>query len=60
MGGKLVRLVGAGSALVLAVVLGSAGWVAYESFGRVHDVADAPEAPVVLVLGSQVRDGKPM
>ena len=30
------------------------------SFGRVHDVADAPNAPVVIVLGSQVRDGKPM
>jgi SanA protein len=60
VGGKLVRLVGAGVALVLAVVLGSAGWVAYESYGRVHDVPDAPEAPVVLVLGSQVRDGKPM
>ena len=60
VGGKLVRLVGAGVALVLAVVLGSAGWGAYESYGRVHEVADAPDAPVVLVLGSQVRDGKPM
>nr|WP_174565460.1 ElyC/SanA/YdcF family protein [Rhodococcus yunnanensis] len=30
------------------------------SYGRVHDVADAPEAPVVVVLGSQVREGKPM
>lgn len=57
---KLVRIVGVGLALVLAIVLGSAGWVAYESYGRVHDVADAPGAPVVLVLGSQVRDGKPM
>lgn len=45
---------------MLAVVLGSAAWVAVVSSGRVHDVADAPEAPVVIVLGSQVRDGKPM
>lgn len=45
---------------VLAVVLASAAWVATVSFGRVHDAADAPAAPVVIVLGSQVRDGKPM
>lgn len=42
------------------MVLGSAAWIAVVSFGRVHEVADAPEAPVVIVLGSQVRDGKPM
>lgn len=57
---KVVRIVGVGLALVLAIVLGSAGWVAYQSYGRVDDVADAPSSPVVLVLGSQVRDGKPM
>lgn len=45
---------------VLDVVLASAAWVATVSFGRVHDAADAPAAPVVIVLGSQVRDGKPM
>jgi vancomycin permeability regulator SanA len=45
---------------VILVLLGSAAWVAYLSSGRVHDVADAPAAPTVIVLGSQVRDGKPM
>ncbi|GGG04738.1 protein SanA [Rhodococcoides trifolii] len=47
------------SAAIL-VVLGSAAWVAYLASGRVHDVAEAPTAPTVIVLGSQVRDGKPM
>ncbi|MGU3434009.1 SanA/YdcF family protein [Actinomycetes bacterium M1A6_2h] len=47
------------SAAIL-VLLGSAAWVAHLSSGRIHDVADAPAAPTVIVLGSQVRDGKPM
>ncbi|MGA9871913.1 MAG: ElyC/SanA/YdcF family protein [Rhodococcus sp. (in: high G+C Gram-positive bacteria)] len=57
---SILRVLGVGVALVLAVVLGSAAWVEYKSFGRVHGTADSPEAPVVIVLGSQVRDGKPM
>ncbi|MDJ0396051.1 ElyC/SanA/YdcF family protein [Rhodococcus sp. G-MC3] len=57
---RIFRFVGSAIAVVLAVVLGSAGWIAYASFGRVHDAADSPVAPVVIVLGSQVRDGKPM
>ncbi|MGO4205153.1 vancomycin high temperature exclusion protein [Rhodococcus sp. TAF43] len=42
------------------LVLGSAGWVAVAASGHMYDVRDAPDAPVVIVLGSQVRDGKPM
>lgn len=47
-------------ALAVAIVLGSAGWVAATAAGHMYDVRDAPDAPVVIVLGSQVRDGKPM
>lgn len=57
---RVLRTLGALLGAVLVVILGSAAWIAAMSFGRVHDVADAPEAPVVIVLGSQVRDGKPM
>lgn len=52
------------SAIVLSlgavVVAGSMAWIAYQASGRVHGVADAPEAPVVIVLGAKVQDGKPM
>ncbi|MDJ0362373.1 ElyC/SanA/YdcF family protein [Rhodococcus sp. H29-C3] len=56
----MIRAVGAVIGVILAIVLASAAWVAVMSSGRVHDVADAPDAPVIIVLGSQVRDGKPM
>ncbi|MCZ4521061.1 YdcF family protein [Rhodococcus ruber] len=61
--GLVRRLLQTASALVaalVAVVLASAGWVAYATAGKVHDVDDAPDAPVAIVLGAQVRDGKPM
>ncbi|TQF75225.1 YdcF family protein [Rhodococcus spelaei] len=35
-------------------------WIMAASAGHVHDPADAPEAPVVIVLGAKVQDGKPM
>ncbi|RDI12358.1 vancomycin permeability regulator SanA [Rhodococcus sp. AG1013] len=57
------RLVGWSAVLVAmagVLVLGSAGWVAVAASGHMYDVRDAPNAPVVIVLGSQVRDGKPM
>ncbi|WP_442241030.1 SanA/YdcF family protein [Rhodococcus sp. TAF43] len=57
------RLVGWSAVLVAmagVLVLGSAGWVAVAASGHMYDVRDAPDAPVVIVLGSQVRDGKPM
>lgn len=57
---KMIRAIAGAIGVVLAIVLASAAWVAVVSSGRVHDVADAPDAPVVIVLGSQVRDGKPM
>ncbi|MFZ2176047.1 MAG: ElyC/SanA/YdcF family protein [Rhodococcus sp. (in: high G+C Gram-positive bacteria)] len=57
---RLIRWSVAVGVLAGVVVLASAGWVAFAASGRVHEVRDAPEAPVVIVLGSQVRDGKPM
>jgi SanA protein len=48
-----------GAAGVL-VAVGSMVVVATAATGRVHDVADAPEAPVVIVLGAKVKDGAPM
>lgn len=42
------------------VAVGSMALVASAASGRVHDVADAPEAPVVIVLGAKVQDGAPM
>ncbi len=34
--------------------------VASAASGRVHDLPDAPEAPVVIVLGAKVKAGEPM
>lgn len=56
---RLIRAAVIGVLAVIAIVAGSAGYVAYQSWGRVHDVADAPSASTVIVLGTQVRDGKP-
>ncbi|WP_415977084.1 SanA/YdcF family protein [Rhodococcus sp. 077-4] len=58
--GRLVRALCAVVAALVAVVLASAGWVAYSTAGKVYDIDDAPDAPVAIVLGAQVRDGKPM
>ncbi|OZE78160.1 hypothetical protein CH305_17480 [Rhodococcus sp. 15-649-2-2] len=57
---RLLQAVSALVAALVAVVLASAGWVAYATAGKVYDVDDAPDAPVAIVLGAQVRDGKPM
>ncbi|MFC9786868.1 vancomycin high temperature exclusion protein [Rhodococcus sp. NPDC127528] len=35
-------------------------WIGVASAGHVYDPDDAPEAPVVIVLGAKVQDGKPM
>lgn len=40
--------------------VGSMVVIASAASGRVHDLADAPEAPVVIVLGAKVQDGRPM
>ncbi|MFF0816262.1 vancomycin high temperature exclusion protein [Rhodococcus sp. NPDC003318] len=61
---RTVRRLGIAGAAALAagvlVAVGSMAVVASAAAGRVHDVADAPEAPVVIVLGAKVRDGAPM
>ncbi|MDJ0411995.1 vancomycin permeability regulator SanA [Rhodococcus fascians] len=57
---RLLQAMCAVVAALVAVVLASAGWVAYATAGKVYDVDDAPDAPVGIVLGAQVRDGKPM
>ncbi|MDV6264862.1 SanA/YdcF family protein [Rhodococcoides yunnanense] len=57
---RLLQAVSALVAALVAIVLASAGWVAYATAGKVYDVDDAPDAPVAIVLGAQVRDGKPM
>lgn len=56
---RLVQVVGVLVALAVAVIAASTAWVAHAASGRVHDVADAPEAPVVIVLGAVVHGGKP-
>ncbi|WP_072690792.1 SanA/YdcF family protein [Rhodococcus marinonascens] len=56
------RLIGAGAglvALVGLVVAAATVWTSREASGHVYDVDDSPAAPVVIVLGTQVRDGKP-
>ncbi|MFD1812099.1 SanA/YdcF family protein [Rhodococcus gannanensis] len=53
----------AGGAVVAAGVfaaVGSMAVVAGAAAGRVHEVDDAPDAPVVIVLGAKVRGGAPM
>ena len=56
----LRRVVTAGALAVAAAVLAMAAgsfYAAAGAAGRVHTVADAPAAPVALVLGAQVYDG---
>lgn len=57
---RLVRGAASGVALLAVVVLGSMAWIGVASAGHVHEPDDAPEAPVVIVLGAKVADGKPM
>ncbi|QTJ67470.1 YdcF family protein [Rhodococcus sp. ZPP] len=59
----LRRMLGVGAvAGILAgvVVTASTVWVSRQATGHIYDLEDAPAAPVVIVLGAQVRDGKPM
>lgn len=47
--------------LVLTLVMGGAAiWLRSRSAGHIYDPADAPPAPVVIVPGAQIRDGKPL
>ncbi|WP_258956961.1 SanA/YdcF family protein [Rhodococcus globerulus] len=47
-------------ALGVVAYVGSVVWISVAAKGHTFDVADAPEAPVVIVLGAQIKDGKPM
>lgn len=42
------------------MIAGANAWIRVAAVGQVYDAADAPTAPVVIVLGAQVKDGKPM
>ncbi|AQA22733.1 hypothetical protein BTZ20_5729 [Rhodococcus sp. MTM3W5.2] len=57
---RLLRIAGAVIAVPVVALLGSMAWVAVASAGHVYDPEDAPEAPVVIVLGAKVSGGKPM
>lgn len=57
---RFVFGVGAVLALGVAAAVGAMAVIASAASGRVHDLADAPEAPVVIVLGAKVQDGMPM
>jgi SanA protein len=46
--------------VLLVVVAGSVTWTYIASGGHRYDVADAPSAPVVIVFGAKVRDGRPL
>ncbi|GAA4484292.1 hypothetical protein GCM10023094_37210 [Rhodococcus olei] len=60
-GRRLLLLAGAGVVTAGALVaVGAMAVVASAAAGRVHDLAEAPEAPVVIVLGAKVQDGRPM
>ncbi|WP_245617066.1 hypothetical protein [Knoellia subterranea] len=61
-GRRWVRLVSVPVVLGLLAVLLPWAWILIASVGRVHDasdVADAPEAPVALVLGAGLQGGQP-
>lgn len=61
--GIVRRLLVWGAAAVSAatlVVVASTAWISLEASGHVYRTADAPSAPVVIVLGSKVQGGEPM
>ncbi|MGG7100357.1 SanA/YdcF family protein [Rhodococcus sp. 24CO] len=47
-------------ALGVVAYVGFLVWISVAASGHTFDVADSPEAPVVIVLGAQIKDGKPM
>lgn len=57
---RLLRALGLGVALGLAVTLGCVAWIQLGARGRIYTADDVPQAPVALVLGAQVYpDGTP-
>ncbi len=57
---RLIRSGAAIAAMGILVVGGATAWIRIAAAGQVFDADDAPTAPVVIVLGAQVKDGKPM
>jgi SanA protein len=56
-----VLLIGAIGLGVVAVAIGaSVTWAYVASGDHRYDVADAPSAPVVIVLGAKIRDDRPL
>ncbi|MFC9518748.1 vancomycin high temperature exclusion protein [Nocardiaceae bacterium NPDC056970] len=54
------RLGRSAAAAGLAALVGPAVWIGVAAAGRMHSPARSPAAPVVVVLGARVRDGRPM
>lgn len=44
---------------LMLIVVVSAAWISLEASGHVYRPADAPSAPVVIVLGAKVENGEP-
>ena len=42
---------------VVALVVGTGGWVRLAAAGHVHEASAAPQAPVAIVFGAQLADG---
>lgn len=55
-----VRVAAAGAAVVAVAIGGSLTWSYVASGGHRFDLADAPDAPVVIVFGAKVQDGRPL
>lgn len=56
---RILLLIGASMAVVQFVIASAATWIYVMAFDREFEVADAPSAPVALVLGSKVTGGEP-
>lgn len=56
---RILLLVGSVLAAIELVIAVAATWIYVASYDREFDVDEAPEAPVVIVLGSKVSDGEP-
>jgi vancomycin permeability regulator SanA len=50
-------VLGVAAGLAVVVVVGCVAWTRIESSGRIHSVGQAPQAPVVVVLGAQLAPG---
>jgi vancomycin permeability regulator SanA len=55
-----VRIAVVGAGVVAVAIGGSLTWSYLASGGHRFDLADAPDAPVVIVFGAKVQDGRPL